>query len=249
MDSEQKAIDSIMTRAHADLPRCRVIYMLHNFFCGVTRIKGAQDELAVQPSCWPTWRGVLLLWCRRQFQILALYVGVANPWIVDPWTCGSKISAEFRELITDYHNSVRSKIAHGMERNHTGKLPSAKNMYEVVSVVLYGTCRRADEKISISQCTSYYIKAWDCELEKLAEKIAADEDFDLESIHPRAANIDHRAHCQNFELNYYQDINKSLKRWNYEVREFGQTDPKNLYNDDSLEHFANVSDRKDFSAT
>ncbi|EYC43902.1 hypothetical protein Y032_0477g2172 [Ancylostoma ceylanicum] len=186
--------------------------MLHNFFCGVTRIKGAQDELAVQPSCWPTWRGVLLLWCRRQFQILALYVGVANPWIVDPWTCGSKISAEFRELITDYHNSVRSKIAHGMERNHTGKLPSAKNMYEVVSVVLYGTCRRADEKISISQCTSYYIKAWDCELEKLAEKIAADEDFDLESIHPRAANIDHRYLLASFPRNPVDGMDEVIRK-------------------------------------
>ncbi|RCN28270.1 SCP-like protein [Ancylostoma caninum] len=130
------------------------------------------------------------------------------------FTCGSKITAEFRELITDYHNSVRSKIAHGIERNHTGKLPSAKNMYEV---------------------------AWDCELEKLAEKVAADEDFDVESIRPRAVNIDRRAHCESFELTYHRDIGKSLRRWEYEIRDFGQTSPENLYNDDSLEHFANMA--------
>ncbi|RCN25672.1 hypothetical protein ANCCAN_28613 [Ancylostoma caninum] len=72
---------------------------------------------------------------------------------------------EWTNLILDYHNSVRSKIAFGMERNHTGKLPTAKNMYELT---------------------------WDCDLEKLAEEIAKNEDYDLESIHPHSANVDHR---------------------------------------------------------
>ncbi|KAL6736025.1 hypothetical protein Aduo_006419 [Ancylostoma duodenale] len=101
-----------------------------------------------------------------------------------------------------------------MERNQTGKLPTAKNMYEL---------------------------NWDCELEKLAEEIAENEDYDLESIQPHSANIDHRSHCTNHAMDYHMVFCKSLQRWNYEVSEFVQTSPENLYSDDSLEHFANMA--------
>ncbi|RCN29477.1 hypothetical protein ANCCAN_24766 [Ancylostoma caninum] len=45
-------------------------------------------------------------------------------------------------------------------------------------------------------------------------------------------------------MDYNLVFGKSLRRWNYEVREFGQTSPENLYSDDSLEHFANMAHGK-----
>ncbi|KAL6736027.1 hypothetical protein Aduo_006421 [Ancylostoma duodenale] len=159
----------------------------------------------------------MFLYSKKPFQILALCISTSLAAHYDEITCGRKMTNEWTNLILDYHNSVRSKIAFGMERNHTGKLPSAKNMYELT---------------------------WDCELEELAEKIAENEDYDLESIHPHSANVDHRSRCTNFDLDYHMVFGKSLKRWNYEVREFGQTSPENLYSDDSLEHFANMAHGK-----
>lgn len=47
--------------------------------------------------------------------------------------CSGKISDDMREKILDYHNQAKIRLAKGQEQNKTGKLPSAKNMYEVVS--------------------------------------------------------------------------------------------------------------------
>lgn len=44
-----------------------------------------------------------------------------------------------------------------------------------------------------------------------------------------------RTYCQNFDMDYHMVFGKSLKKWNYEVREFGQTSPENLYSDDSID--------------
>ncbi|EYC35410.1 hypothetical protein Y032_1062g3517 [Ancylostoma ceylanicum] len=45
-------------------------------------------------------------------------------------------------------------------------------------------------------------------------------------------------------MDYHMVFGKSLKKWNYEVREFGQTSPENLFSDDSIEHFANMAHGK-----
>ncbi|EYC02834.1 hypothetical protein Y032_0097g2962 [Ancylostoma ceylanicum] len=132
-------------------------------------------------------------------------------------SCGGVMTGEKWESILDYHNRMRLLIAHGREKNHTGKLPAAQNMYEL---------------------------SWDCDLEKKAEEIAKDEDFDLESISPRVANIAHKAHCKEHEVEYHFFFRKLMERWRNEVREYGQTDPKNLYSDDSIEHWANMAYHK-----
>ncbi|KIH53058.1 hypothetical protein ANCDUO_16826 [Ancylostoma duodenale] len=67
-----------------------------------------------------------------------------------------------REKILDYHNKARVQLANGQERNKTGRLPSAKNMYELL---------------------------WDCELEKKAQVAIANCPENLSDLQGYGTNF------------------------------------------------------------
>ncbi|EPB70139.1 SCP-like protein [Ancylostoma ceylanicum] len=126
-----------------------------------------------------------------------------------------------RKKILDYHNQARIRLAKGEERNKTGRLPSAKNMYQL---------------------------SWCCELEKKAEAAIAVCPENLSDLTGYGTNFGTRYHCPRYPRSSEQLVMDELGNWWGEVRKYGMTDAKNRYIKEdmrfSMDNWANMANGK-----
>ncbi|EYB88843.1 hypothetical protein Y032_0240g3336, partial [Ancylostoma ceylanicum] len=135
--------------------------------------------------------------------------------------CDGKISDVMRRKILDFHNQARVKLANGQEKNKTGRLPSAKNMYKL---------------------------SWDCELEKKAQAAIANCPEDLSDLQGYGTNFGKMYYCPKYPKPSEVLVMNELSRWWNEARKYGLTDSKNRYIKEdmqgSMEEWANMANGK-----
>ncbi|RCN33406.1 SCP-like protein [Ancylostoma caninum] len=135
--------------------------------------------------------------------------------------CDGKITDEMRKKILDFHNQARVRLAKGQERNKTGRLPPAKNMYEV---------------------------SWCCGLEKKAEAAIAVCPENLADLEGYGINFGTRYHCPKYPKTSEVLVMDELGNWWNEVRKYGMTDAKNRYIKEdmqfSMDDWANMANGK-----